>query len=267
MNRTRRLRPADGGSGRLRRVCRSRLGAVALGAAMLVGVGGTGVVALTGTPSGTNWGIVDRLVKGNGDAYLRTGPTFVTGAGEVVAPPRGEGSLGLRTGSTSDQTAFGKSVGFFDDPLSSLSSVGFSVFTTDQNNRRGPRNMPSIVIEIDPNLAARPDTDSSRMIFLPPNGTADRWTTFDATNSLQVGQAWGLTGAAGNATGCQFRGSLCTWDRIQAELEDGDGNQARIRSILIAKLRDQPFSGAVDALRIGATVFNFEPLEVLTGAP
>ncbi len=42
------------------------------------------------------------------------------------------------------------------------------------------------------------------MIYTPANGAADRWTTFDATDNTQ-GRVWGLTGAAGTATGCAFR--------------------------------------------------------------
>jgi hypothetical protein len=273
--------------------------AVALGAAVIVGVGGTGAVAAglitsadiangsirsvdirngsvttrdlsdgvvsqlnsTGRTTGTNWGIVDRNVTRNGDAYLRTGPTFATPGGLLVAPPLGEGSLGLRTGSTDDQAAFGNAVAFVNDLVSSLTTLGFSVFTTDENNSRGPRNMPSIVIEIDPNLAAATGVNVSSMVYTPRNGEADRWTAFDATDNTQ-GRVWGLTGAAGSATGCQFNGSLCTWDTIQAVLEDGDASPATIRSVQIAKLRDQAFSGAVDALRIRDSVYDFEPLGV-----
>ena len=248
----------DGASNVVRRLARSRVAAVGLAAAILVGVGGT--LAMSATPAtGTNWGIVDRNVRQNGDAYLRTGPTFFTSAGVGVAPPLGEGSLGLRTGSADDETAFGNQRAFFDDLVSGLTSLGFSVFTTAQNNRRDPRNMPSIVIEIDPNLSGAPDVNAASMVYTPRNGEADRWTSFDATDSTQ-GRVWGLTGAAGSAAGCSFGGSLCTWDRIQEVLEDGDGNPARIRSIQIAKLRGHAFSGAVDALRVRGNVYDFEPL-------
>jgi hypothetical protein len=217
------------------------------------------LTSLTAVP-GSNWGIVDRKVFKNGDAYLRTGPTFATANDGTVSPPLGDGSLGLRTGSTDDQTAFGNQVGFFGDLVSGLTTLGFSVFTTSENNGRGPRNMPSIVIEIDPNLAGV-GRNTSSMVYTPRNGTADRWTAFDATDNTQ-GRVWGLTGAAGNATGCAFSGAQCTWDRIQEVLEDGDGNPATIRSILIAKLRGNAFSGAVDALRVRGNTYDFEPLGV-----
>jgi hypothetical protein len=246
---------------------------VALSAAMVVGVGGTamsantsvGTVTQLGTlPSapGVNWGIVDREVIRNGDSYLRTGPTLATQNDGVVRPPLGDGSLGLRTGSTGDRAAYGNQVAFFGDLVTSLTSLGFSVFTTAENNSRGPRNMPSIVIEIDPNLDAVGNVDRSSMIYTPPNGTSNRWTTFDATDSTQ-GRFWGLTGPAGTATGCEFNGSLCTWDRIHEVLVDGDNNPATIRTVQITKNRDHEFSGAVDALTVRGTVYDFEPLGVV----
>ena len=41
---------------------------------------------------GANWSVIDRNVIGNGDAFLRSGPS----AGTTVKPPKGIGSLGLR---------------------------------------------------------------------------------------------------------------------------------------------------------------------------
>jgi hypothetical protein len=242
----------------LRRLVRSRVAAVGLAAAMLVGVGGT--YALSVTPgAGANWGIVDRDVHRNGDAYLRTGPTLTTLNGLVVVPPLGEGSLGLRTGAGNDQAAFGNQRNFVDDLVSGLTSLGFSVYTTTENNLRGARNMPSIVIQIDPNLSALPGDDSAAMLYTPRNGTADRWTTFDATDSTQ-GRLWQLTGVGAAGADCS-QGSLCTWDRIQEVLEDGD-DPAKIRNVQVAKLEGDAFSGAVDALRIRGNVYDFEPLGV-----
>lgn len=283
----------------MRSVLGSRVVVIGLSAALVVGIGGTGAVAAglitsadikngtirgvdirdgsvgradlgdgvvaqlgsVSTSSGTSWGIVDRNVIRDGDAYLRTGPSFSTPGGTSVVPPLGEGSLGLRTGSTNDQAAFGNQVIFVNDLVSGLTTLGFSVFTTADNNSQGPRNMPSILIEIDPNLARLPDVNQSSMVYTPRNGDANRWTAFDATDNTQ-GNVWGLTGPAGANTACQFVTAQCTWDTIQRVLEDGDGNPATIRSVQIVKLRDQSFSGAVDALRIRDRVFDFEPLGV-----
>src|SRR3954451_19066553 len=98
---------------------------------------------------GADWSIVDRNVIGNGDSFLRSGPDG--GAGQ--------GSLGIRTGSASDKAAFGNQAAFRNMPVAALNQVGFSVFTTGENNGLGS-NMPSIVFEIDPNLSSNP-TDFS----------------------------------------------------------------------------------------------------------
>ena len=210
---------------------------------------------LTGSP---NWSVVDRQVRGDGDAHLRLGPTSNTlSAAGIVDPPLGIGSLGLRTSAGANQAAFGNEVAFNGDLVSSLTTLGFSVFTTTENNNRGP-NMPSIVFEIDPNLTGAPGVDVANMVYTPPNGRDDRWTAFDATDNTQ-GRTWTLSGAAGTATGCAPGGLGCTWDRIQGELEDGDGNAARIYSLVITKGPDKAFSGAVDALRVREKTYNFEP--------
>jgi hypothetical protein len=208
-----------------------------------------------GDTVGPNWGVVDRNVVGGGAAYLRTGPSSMSLAGAPVTPPLGIGSLGLRTGSGGDRAAFGNQVMFTGDLVSGLTTLGFSVFTTDENNRRG-NNMPSIVIEIDPNLSTG-GVDFASMVYTPPNGRADEWTFFDATDNTQ-GRVWALTGAAGSAIACAPGGG-CTWDQIQNRLEDGDGLQARIRSVQITKGADFAFSGAVDNLRIRDQVYDFEP--------
>jgi hypothetical protein len=213
---------------------------------------------LTGSP---NWSVVDRKVIGDGDARLRLGPNTNTfGAAGVVHPPLGIGSLGLRTATGADRAAFGNEVAFDNDLVSSLTTLGFSVFTTAENNARG-HNMPSIRFEIDPNLSAAPGANVADMVYTPPNGRDDRWTAFDATDNAQ-GTTWSLSGPAGTAIGCAPSGPGCTWDQIQNRLEDGDGNPARIYTLLITKGADRAFSGAVDALRVRERVYNFEPLGV-----
>jgi hypothetical protein len=214
-----------------------------------------------GSSVGSDWGIVDRNVIGAGDAYLRTGPSSNSFGTGPVSPPLGEGSLGLRTASANDKAAFGNQIRFDGDLVSGLTTVAFSVFTTQENNARG-NNMPSIVFEIDPNLAAAPGVEFASMVYTPANSRPDRWTSIDATDNTQ-GRVWGLTGQAGTTTGCALSGTRCTWDEIHERLEDGDGNPARIYTVQVTKGRDHAFSGAVDALRIRGLVFDFEPLGVL----
>lgn len=212
-----------------------------------------------GDATGVNWSIVDRNVIGASDAYLRSGPSSnVFGTGPV-SPPLGIGSLGIRTDNGNARAAFGNQVAFNGDLVSGLTTLGFSVFTTTENNSQG-RNMPNILIEIDPNLAAAPNVDLASMVYHPANGQADRWTFFDATDNTQ-GRVWSLSGAAGTAIGCT-PANMCTWDQIQARLEDDDNNRARIHTVQITKGPDFAFSGAVDNLRIRDLVFDFEPLGV-----
>jgi len=211
--------------------------------------------------TGTNWSVVDRKVLGDGDAYLRVGPTTNTlSPAGFLSPPLGLGSLALRTGAGQNQAAFGNEVAFNDDLVSSLTTLGFTVFTTSENNERGAHNMPSILFEIDPNLTNAPGDNVEDMVYTPPNGHADRWTAFDATDNTQ-GTTWTLTGPAGRNIGCNPGGVAggCTWDQIQNRLEDRDGNPATIYTLQITKGPGFAFSGAVDALRVRDRVYDFEP--------
>jgi len=217
-----------------------------------------------GLTGGPNWSVVDRIVLGSGAAHLRLGPNSnpLSAADQplnVVDPPLGIGSLGLRTGSNGDRAAFGNEVAFHGDRVSSLTTLGFSVFTTTENNDRG-NNMPSIFLEIDPNLTGA-NANVAHMIYTPANGQADRWTAFDATDNTQ-GTTWVLTGPAGTLIGCAPGGGGCTWDQIQNRLEDEDNNPARIYTLLVTKGSNGAFSGAVDALRVRDRVYDFEPLGV-----
>ena len=98
-------------------------------------------------------------------------------------------------------------------------------------------------------------------MFVPANGAPNTWTDIDATTSGQ----WGLTGAAGTATGCSLSGSLCSFSAIQAALADG-GADATIYTVAINKGKDYAFSGAVDALVINNQTFDFEPFGVYVTA-
>ena len=210
---------------------------------------------------GRNWGTVDRNVIGAGDADLRSGPTSNTFGQGPVEPPLGIGSLGIRTATGADKTAFGNQVDFDGDLVADLVKLGFSVFTTGENNALG-NNMPTIQFEIDPNLADPLTDDYSSMVYIPANGPGNVWTTFDATDDNQ-GPRWFLAGAEGTSTSCN-QTTLCTFGEIQAALDDGDGNPATIFTAQISKGRDFAFSGAVDALRINDKVYDFEPFGVVT---
>ncbi|WP_243059072.1 hypothetical protein [Nocardioides sp. SR21] len=206
----------------------------------------------TVTYVGPNWSIVHRNVIGAGDAALAAGPR---GAGSL-----GDGALMIRTASGTDKAAFGNEVDFVGQPLPT--QIGFSVFTTGENNSKYPGgnwgNMPSIQFEIDPNLETSGSNYSS-LIYVPANGTANAWTEIDA--DADTADHWALTGAAGTATGCSTAGAYCTFAEIMDALDDG-GDAATLLTVQVTKGRDYAFSGAVDKLRINNEQFDFEPFGV-----
>ena len=199
--------------------------------------------------AGANWGVVHRNVIGNGDADLSS---------STQKPPLGIGALNIRTGSSTDKAAFGNEKDFAGNLVSGLTQVGFSVFTTGENNTLG-NNMPAITVEIDPNTATSTSNFSS-LVYVPANGVSNRWSNFDA--DADTANHWGLTGSQFSATKCALSGTRCTLAEVQALLNDG-GEAATIYSISIGKGRDYMFSGAVDALVINDETFDFEPFGVI----
>ena len=213
--------------------------------------------SLKTTYAGPNWSIVDRNVIGNGDAYLRSGPTSAFG-GTNVAPPFGIGSLGLRTGSATDKASFGDQVDFQGMQFGTITTLGYWAFTTAENISAGAGsvNLPDIQVEINPNLNSNPTTFSTAG-FLPAAGSNNPgWNDIDTITSGQ----WFLTGAAGTATGCNLT-TTCTWDALQTALDDG-GDPATIFTVQFDKGRDFAYSGAVDGLQINNDVYDFEPFGV-----
>lgn len=193
---------------------------------------------------GANWGVVHRNVMGNGDADLSS---------STQTPPLGVGALNLRTGSAADKAAFGNEKDFAGNLLSNLTQVGFSVFTTGENNGLG-NNMPAITLEIDPNTTTNASNFSS-LVYVPNNGDSNKWTAFDA--DADTANHWGLTGSQFAGSQCSLNLTRCTLTEVQALLPD-----ATIYSISVGKGRDYMFSGAVDALVINTRTFDFEPFGV-----
>jgi hypothetical protein len=86
------------------------------------------------------------------------------------------------------------------------------------------------------------------------NSAANEWSPYiDATSTGK----WGLTGAAGTATGCPLSGGLCDFDEVQDALDDG-GEAATILTVAVGKGRDFSWQGAVDGLTINQDVYDFE---------
>jgi hypothetical protein len=220
--------------------------------------GANGASGATGAPgrdaavSSGNWGVIARNTIGSPDIFVRSGP---------ATPPRGTGSLGFSVGDGTEKAAYGNEKDFTGNPVSGLAAVGFAVYTTGEDAALGNPNMPSIAIEIDPNLNATP-SNFSTLVFVPNNTTPNQWTSIDATDPATG--FWFLTGAAGTATGCT-QATPCTFAQVKTALAQGSG--ATILSVGVTKGRDLAWQGAIDALRINDQVFDFEETGVKTAAP
>jgi hypothetical protein len=208
----------------------------------------------TATYAGPNWSIVDRNVIKNGDSYLRSGP---------ATPPKGVGSLGLRTGDGNDKAAFGNEKDFLNAALSTINTVKYSVFVTGEDLNAGqpgntptPTNAPSVAFEVDPTgTGSNTAPNFSTLVFVPPAfapAAANTWTELDGTTAAQ----WYLTGAAGTASNCN-QVTYCTLAAVKAFYAN-----ASVLTAQITKGRDNAFSGAVDALVINTKTYDFEPFGV-----
>ena len=213
--------------------------------------GETGPAGPAGTAkyAGANWSQVDRNVIGNAFTQLRSGPVSKN-FGVTVEPPVGVGSLGIHTGSGADKVAFGNQVDFVGDLVSDLKTVKFSVFTTGENRGIAQNNLPSVSLEVDPNVTD--GVNYSTLVFTPLDAPANVWSELDASTAKQ----WYFTGATGTTTGCN-QTTYCTLDEIQAAAPE-----ATIHTVQITKGRDYAFTGAVDALVINDTTYDFEPFGV-----
>jgi hypothetical protein len=198
--------------------------------------------------TGADWSIVDRNTIGNGDAYLRAGPSSAN-FGATSNPPLGVGSLGLRTGSPDDKAVFGNQTDFADDPLSEISTVKYSVFTTGENRGKSPNNdnLPNVQFEVNPHT-----TSTYSTLTFAPEAQPVGWSEVDASTA----QRWYYTGGFGATSGCN-QTTYCTLAEAKEAAPD-----ATIHTVQISKGRDYAFSGAVDALTINDTTYDFEPLGV-----
>ena len=199
----------------------------------------------TATYAGPNWSIIDRNVIGNGDSYLRSGPTV----GTDIKPPMGIGSLGLRTGSPEDKASFGNQVDFAGATLASISTVSFWEFTTGENRSKYVDNAASVSMEINPNKYG---SGYSTLNYVVRNLPINAWTKVETADA-----GWYLTGAAGTGSGCN-QTTYCTLAQVKAAMPD-----ATLFTVQLGKGRDYAFSGAIDALQINSTTYDFEPFGVI----
>jgi hypothetical protein len=197
------------------------------------------------TYSGANWSIIDRNVIGNGDSYLRSGPSV----GTDIKPPMGIGSLGIRTGSPEDKASFGNQVDFVGKTLASISTVSFWEFTTGENRAKYVDNAASVSMEINPN---KYNSGYSTLNYVVRNLPVNTWTKVETTDA-----GWYLTGAAGTGSGCN-QVTYCTLAQVKEAMPD-----ATLFTVQLGKGRDYAFSGAIDALQINSTTYDFEPFGVI----
>jgi hypothetical protein len=218
--------------------------------------------------AGLHWGVIARNTIGSGVAALRTGPYGSYGlTGPQTRPPFGVGSLGIQVSDdatsqspASEKVSFGNEVDFAGDPVSGLSDVGFRVFQTVENATIAPRNMPNVSLEINPNVAS---VNYTNMVWVPDPSTAlNRWSGYlDAATS---GDWYFTNSAVATATGCTQALTCSLADAKQALVDENDGSgAATINTVAVAKGRDDAWVGAVDGLRINATVYDFEPYGVV----
>ncbi len=138
------------------------------------------------------WGVIPRNTIGSPVQELRDGPFAPIPSDGISEPPFGKGSLGLSVADKStslaapqEKASFGNEVDFLGDPVLGLTQVGFRVFQTGENvSYGGPRNMPGITFEIDPNLGTTPSNFSSLVWNAGPSPVTNQWSGYlDATTT------------------------------------------------------------------------------------
>ena len=214
------------------------------------------------TARSEHWGVIARNTIGSPVADHRNGPYGSFGVtGPSSRPPYGRGSLGIAVADVStsrvppsEKAYFGNEVDFYGDPVLGLHQVGFHVFQTGENvTNGGPRNMPNINFEIDPNLTTNPSNYTS-MVWIPPASPAvNQWSGY--MDAATTGE-WYFTGSVGVTTGCN-QVTTCTFSDAKTRLNDGPPAPT-IYTVAVNKGRDSLWAGAVDGLRINSDIYDFE---------
>ncbi len=168
--------------------------------------------------------MIARNTIGSPVADHRNGPYGSFGVtGPSSRPPFGRGSLGIAVADVStskvppsEKAYFGNEVDFYGDPVLGLHQVGFHVFQTGENvTNGGPRNMPNINFEIDPNLTTNPSNYTS-MVWIPPASPAvNQWSGY--LDAATTGE-WYFTGSVGVTTGCN-QVTTCTFTQAKTRSE------------------------------------------------
>ena len=189
-------------------------------------------------PANGNWGLVNRNIIGAATAQVRTGP---------FTPPYGPGSINFLVPSGNDKMAYGNEVDFVGVPLSSVTTLGFSVFTTGENAAINPANLPNLGIEIDPTGPARRDQlhDAGQRLH---RRAGQHVEPRERLRGPVVPD-----GGAGTASGCN-QVTYCTLAQVKAFYPN-----ASLLAVQITKGRDYAWNGAVDGVVVNDTVYDLAP--------
>jgi hypothetical protein len=236
--------------------------------------GETGAQGPKGDPGGPAslprlpWGVVGRNTIGSPAASFRVGPWGRTsGYAATVPPPLGDGSLGVHvegvngSGSSAEKLSFGDETTFADLPIRSIATLSYWVYAAEDVFTN--HSLPTLSIEANPDANGASYTT---LVYLPDGSTApsapsprtlSSWQKYD---TLAAGNRWhSTTDLDPTTTLCQVSNPCQFFDLVAQT-----GSSARISfSLAITKGRDNEFTGAVDAVTVNSTTYDFEPEGVL----
>jgi hypothetical protein len=229
--------------------------------------GGAGPQGPKGDPASLSrlpWGVVGRNTIGSPAAYFRVGPWGRTsGYAATVPPPLGEGSLGVHvegvngTGSSAEKLSFGDETTFAGLPIRSISTLSYWLYAGEDAFTN--HSLPTLSIEANPDANGATYTT---LVYLPDGSAApsapspravSTWQEYD---TLATGNMWHSTADLDpNTTACQVS-NPCKFSDLVAQM----GPNACVSfSLAITKGRDNEFTGAVDAVTVNGTTYDFEP--------
>jgi hypothetical protein len=210
------------------------------------------------------WGVVGRNTIGSPAAYFRVGPWGrASGYAATIPPPLGDGSLGVHvegvngTASSAEKLSFGDETTFADLPVRSISTLSYWVYTGEDVFTN--HSLPTLSIEANPDANGATYTT---LVYLPDGSAApsapspravSAWQKYD---TLAAGNKWHSTADLDpNTTLCQIS-NPCTFSYLVVQM----GPNACVSfSLAITKGRDNEFTGAVDAVTVNGTSYDFEP--------
>ncbi|GAB2863261.1 hypothetical protein GCM10022221_73990 [Actinocorallia aurea] len=248
-----------------RRAALALCGAVLAGGVAATAAPAAANIVRAADPYSDKWGVIGRNSIGSPVAELRFGPWGRTTATPAATqpPPSGRGSLGLLvaagpnpgTATDDEKIAYGNETDFAGFRIADIRALRYSIFTA-MDSIEGV-SLPRISFEIDPKLDK--NVTYSTLVYLPdrsasPSAPASpgpgRWQTYDAA---AAGGAWFATGTTGATIGCTLA-QPCTFSHAKEKLPKAVVTYA----VQFQKGRDNAFIGAVDALRINSTLYDFE---------